>query len=543
MSHLPTWTRAASLRQLDGRFDAVVVGGGVIGAGAALDLSARGLSVALLERGDFAQGTSSRSTKLLHGGIRYLPQFHLGLVSEGLREQKVLARLADFLFHPLEFVLPLFEQYAFADAPAWAARGWRAPLALRAGLTLYDLLGGVGRPGTHHRRVDAAAVSEMMPRLRPEGLRGGFVYSDAQTDDARLVVALLKTAVRRHGTVGINHLTVDAINPLPHGYRVRARDGDDTLTVETKSVLVATGAFTPPVRDGVRSDTRLLRSKGTHVLVPPNRLPLDSRALVLPETDDGRVLFIVPWAGHSMIGTTDTRYDDDPANPRPSDDDVEYLLRHVRQYLDVGEIEPLSVFAGLRALADDGAGDTSRVSREHVVTEPEPGYVQVAGGKLTTYRRIAAEAADQVARALGSDVRSRSAETPLVGNGGDRASLQMLLAGAGFPETAVDPTIDRYGAEAGRLAALVSEDASLATMLGDGRTTLADVVNAVRFESATTLADVALRRTHLAWFTPDHGRKDAHRIAEIMATELGWSRQETESAVADYETQLAAEGL
>ncbi|MGF1666135.1 MAG: FAD-dependent oxidoreductase [Acidimicrobiia bacterium] len=544
-SSLPTWTRADSVSRLDGDFDVLVVGGGITGSGAALDLAGRGLSVALVEQADFAQGTSSRSTKLFHGGIRYLPQFHFNLVSEGLREQKVLARIADFLYEPLEFVLPLYEQYAFADAPAWAAKGWKAPLALRAGLTLYDVLGGVGRPGDHHRRIDADELRRLMPSVRPEGLKGGFVYSDAQTDDARLVVTVLKTAVRRYGAVAAGRMRVDTIEPLSTGFRAGVTDleSGEQVTVKARAVLAATGAFTPPGLTTGAPTIKLVMSKGTHLLVGADRLGLDGRALVLPETDDGRVLFIVPWLGHSMIGTTDTEYTDDPTHPVARDEDVDYLIRHVERYLEVDDLEPISAFAGLRALADTGAGSTAKASREHMISEPIPGYVQVAGGKLTTYRRIAAEASDRVTKALGSDARSRTAETPLVGAGGDPGPLRVRLKSVGVPESAINPTISRFGTEVEGIARFVEADPFLATALGDGRSTLADVVYAVRHEAATNLTDVTLRRTHLAWFTTDHARRDAPRLAAVMASELGWDAARVERELAEHEQELVAEGL
>jgi glycerol-3-phosphate dehydrogenase len=219
----------------------------VTGAGAALDLGVRGLQVTLVDQSDFAQGTSSRSTKLFHGGIRYLPHFHFGLVAEGLREQKVLAEIADFLYRPLEFVIPLYRQYGIADAPEWAARGWRAPLALRAGLIAYDLLGGVGRPGSRHRRVGPEGILDAIPLLRRDGLTGGFAYSDAQTDDARLVVSLVKTAVRRFDATAVNRVRVDRLERHGDGFRAHLTDSASGthFTARARSVLAATGAFDP----------------------------------------------------------------------------------------------------------------------------------------------------------------------------------------------------------------------------------------------------------------------------------------------------------
>jgi glycerol-3-phosphate dehydrogenase len=307
-------------------------------------------------------------------------------------------------------------------------------------------------------------------------------------------------------------------------------------------VVAATGAFTPPGVDG-GPGLRLVRSKGTHLLADLSLMGIGDRALVLPETDDGRVLYIVPWLGHAMVGTTDTPYTDDPARPAASDDDVDYLIRHVRRYLDVPPFEPVSTFAGLRALADTGGGSTARASREHVVGEPVPGYVQVAGGKLTTYRRIAAEAADRVAAFLRLDRRSATGEIPLVGTGGARPELERRLQAVGLPATAVGPTIARYGTESETIAGLVETDPRLAAPLGDGRTTLADVVHAVRHEAAASIGDVTLRRTHLAWFSKDHARSDAPAVASVMGDELGWDAAETARRLSEHEEELAAEGL
>jgi glycerol-3-phosphate dehydrogenase len=397
------WTRAEHLGLLaDGsRFDVLVIGGGVTGCGTALDLAARGLRVALVEQHDVAAGTSGRSTKLFHGGIRYLPQFQFQLVAEGLREQEVLARIADYLFESLEFVVPVYAHIGLADAPAWAAKGRRASLALRAGLVLYDLLGGFDRPGSRHRRISVAELLKDIPNLRSEGLRSGFVYSDAQTDDARLVIAIARTAVDRFGAVAVTRARATAVTSVTDGYIVTVQDlvSGVELGVEARAVVVATGAFPAPSCDGSRQ-LDVVVSKGAHLVVKKAQIGLGDRAIVLPRTDDGRVMYIVPWAEHALIGTTDTPYDGDLSHPAADVADIDYLIRHVARYLDVDSFEPLSTFAGLRALADDGSGETSQASREHVIAEPRPGYVQVAGGKLTTYRRISADAASVVARRL-----------------------------------------------------------------------------------------------------------------------------------------------
>ena len=523
----------------------LIIGGGVTGCGAAVDLSDRGLRVALVEQEDFAHGTSGRSTKLFHGGIRYLPHLDVQLVAEGLREQKVLARIADFLYHPLRFVIPLYRDRGLADAPRWFSRGWRAPLALRAGLVLYDLLGGPGRPGEHHRRLDAAETLRRVPGLRPEGLVGGFAYSDAQTDDARLVITLVKTAVRRGDAVAVGRIRARRLHRDGEGYVVELEDRESGsgFDVRAGAVLAATGAFDLPGVDGDAPHLRLVLSKGVHLITERNRLGIGDDAVVLPETEDGRVLFVIPWLDHAMIGTTDTPFDGDPTHPRPEPEDIDYLVRHVVDYLDVEPFAPLAAFAGLRALADTRAGSTAKASREHLVAEPLPGYVAVAGGKLTTYRRIAAEAADRVAAHLGVDRSSRTDRIGLVGAGADLAALRSGLVRLGIEERAAATITGRYGGDTARILEILQRRPDLARSLGGEMVAAAEVIYAARHEAAATVADVALRRTHLGWFGADHGRSAAPTIAELLAEELGWSDDEQRRAVVAYDEELTAEGL
>lgn len=540
------WSRAEHVDSLadEDLFDVVVVGGGITGCGVALDLSARGLRVALVEQHDFASGTSSRSTKLFHGGIRYLPQFEFRLIAEGLHEQAVLSHIADYLFHPLEFVIPLFRQYGIADAPDWAARGRRASAALRVGLILYDLLGGRNRPGAKPRRLRPEEVLALVPRLRPEGLRVGYVYSDAQTDDARMVVAVARTAVERYRAVAVGRMRANDLISEPWGYSVICTDtvGGQPVRIRAKTVVSATGAFPAPTLPGARP-LEIVASKGVHLVVERELLGISDRAVVLPETEDDRVLYIIPWQGHALVGTTDTPYAGDVEHPVAAEEDIAYLVKHVRRYLDVGDFTPLSTFAGLRALVDSREAITAQASREHVVTEPSPGYVQVAGGKLTTYRRISAEAAARVTRHLGLKGRSPTEQIPLVGAGGDLSEVRSKLASLGYPGEAASAATGRYGAEAMRLGEIVSESPDLLPTLSDGHTTMAEVIHAVRFESAVAISDFTLRRTHLAWLTSDHSRKDQETIGRLMGTELNWNPAETDRQIAVHEAELASEGL
>jgi glycerol-3-phosphate dehydrogenase len=441
------------------------------------------------------------------------------------------------LFESLEFVVPVYAHIGLADAPAWAAKGRRASLALRAGLVLYDLLGGFDRPGSRHRRISVAELLKDIPNLRSEGLRSGFVYSDAQTDDARLVIAIARTAVDRFGAVAVTRARATAVTSVTDGYIVTVQDlvSGVELGVEARAVVVATGAFPAPSCDGSRQ-LDVVVSKGAHLVVKKAQIGLGDRAIVLPRTDDGRVMYIVPWAEHALIGTTDTPYDGDLSHPAADVADIDYLIRHVARYLDVDSFEPLSTFAGLRALADDGSGETSQASREHVIAEPRPGYVQVAGGKLTTYRRISADAASVVARRLRIPAKSVTKSLLLSGSGGASPILPGIDDGA-------RTRYRRYGANAHEITAIASRRPDLGVKLGDDRTILAEVVHACRRESAVSISDFTLRRTRLGWLTLDHGRKDQHAIAAVMAGELGWSEAEINRQIEAHEGELTAEGL
>jgi glycerol-3-phosphate dehydrogenase len=519
---LVNWTHRDHARRLAevGKVDVMVIGGGVIGSGVALDLQTRGLDVALVEQSDFGAGTSSRSTKLFHGGIRYLPQFRFHLVSEGLREQRVLARVADYLFEPLEFVVPVYDQFGLADAPEWAATGRRASFILGAGLTLYDLLGGVGRPGERNRRLSKQAVLEAAPRLRSQGLRGGFAYSDAQTDDARLVIALARTAAD-HGAIAVSRSRATSVRAVGDGFQVTVGE----RTVGARAVVAATGAFPPPDS----SSSPMLLSKGAHVIVAMDQVGLGARAIVLPKTDDGRVLFIIPWAGHALIGTTDTAYSGSLFHPIVDGEDVKYLLEHVTRYLDVGPITAISSFAGLRSLADTAAETTASASREHLIREPEPGYFQIAGGKLTTYRRIAADVAKRVSRRLSHKAKGRTKHLPLAGAGGGRRPDDRLHA--------------RYGTRATEVRGVLSQTTEGHRLLSDDRTYLGEARYAVEHEAAVSLADFTMRRTRLALLSAGHSRRDAEAIAKVMAEGLDWSDTELVRQIELHEEELTAEGL
>lgn len=542
------WTRSEALSAVAAteRFDLVVVGGGVIGGAVALDAAARGLHVCVIEQNDFASGTSSKSTKLLHGGIRYLPQLQFGLIREGLLEQRVLARTADYLFRPLEFALPMYQGRSMGDLPRWASSPRLMPVTMRIGLTLYDLLGN-RRGDLRHRRLNSEEILERLPTLHPEGLRRGFAYMDAQTDDARLTIGVLKTAVRRYETAAVSRVTASGVEYSGDGFRVLAvdRESGEELAIETRAVISATWAFRPPHLHGNAPAPRTQLSKGVHLLYRAHDLSIGDSAVVLPETDDGRVLFVVPWQGMALLGTTDTAYTGDPGRVVADDADIEYLTRHLRQYVDAPDATPVSAFAGVRALIDEG-GRTASASRAHTMVAAAPGYTQVFGGKLTAYRRIAAEAVDTLAEHLSISAHSPTETEVLIGAGVPDDLVTRLtprIEATGLPAIYADRLVGRYGTEAERILQALEGHPGLRPTLGVGDLTLAEVAYAVDNESASTVADVALRRTHLAWSVSDHGRADATAIADLMAERLGWDDAERSLALEAYETELVAEGL
>ena len=540
------WTRERARRELaDGpRWDLLVAGGGAIGSALARDAAGRGLRTALAERADFASGASGRSTKLLHGGIRYLPHFRFGLIREGLREQDILRRTADFLYSDLDFVIPLFRGSGLADLPRWASFGpARSPL-LRAGLGMYDLLGG-RRSRARSRRAAAGEVAEMFPALRTEGLRGGFAYRDASTDDARLTICALKTAVLRHGATAVSGTAVESIAPDREGFRVSLRDEEGSFQILARSVISATWAFPPPPLEGEPPRPGMRLSKGAHLLYRAEDLGVRDRALVLPDTGDGRIMFAVPWLGMALVGTTDTSYEGHPARARPEPEDVEYLRERLARYLDADRAEPVSAFAGLRALADR-SGSTAAASREHKILEPVPGCLRIAGGKLTAFRAIAAEAVDRVCAFLGADQPSRTAGEMLLGAGTGGSFTTGLLRRAetlGLPADYGRSLIARYGRESEAVLRLAEQIPAGLASVGPSGIIRAEVAYAARCESAGSVADFTLRRTHLARTSPDRGRSDAPAIAEVLAQELNWPPSRAQKSLSDYEQALTAEGL
>ncbi len=531
-------SRRAQLERLRSEaFDVVIVGGGISGAGVAWDAAARGLRVALVERADFAAGTSSRSSKLIHGGLRYLAQGHIGLTREAVQERGILARLAPHLVEVLPFTFPIFH-------------GLPERAKLAAGLWLYDAFAaGSGAP--RHQWQDRQATLALAPGLDHTRLSGGFIYPDARTDDARLVVEVLRAAAARGAAIA-NYVAMQGL--LVAKGRAVGIAAEDRLTgtpleISARVVVLATGVWLDqvlPSRDG----PRLRPAKGVHLFLPPDAFPRDT-ALYLPTAPDGRLIFVIPWHGRTMIGTTDTDYRGDLEAPRATPEDVAYLLEATNRAFPELHLTPervLATQAGLRPLVADGAGSngsTASLSREDRIFETEHGVVAIAGGKLTTFRRMAQKVVDLVARRLGGP---RGA--------GPSPTAQLPLAGFGSPldrdafiawrERALGEVRDeararrarliaRYGAGYPAVERLIAEDPSLGEPLVPGLPVLrAEALFAVRHEQATTVADVLAQRLRLALLVPDHGLGAAGLVAAMLAREHGWSEAEREAAPAVY---------
>jgi glycerol-3-phosphate dehydrogenase len=549
MKTLSTPERATALREMaDQGVDILVVGGGITGAGVALDAAARGYRVGLVERADFASGTSSKSTKLVHGGIRYLPQFDFALVHEALVERGLLIRNAPFLVQPIGFVLPLYaENKRPLGTPVVPPRGIGMSYLLQSGLLMYDLMSG--RLGVRrHRRLGPRNALRLAPCLKTEGLKDAFIYYDAQTDDTRLTSTVIRTAAQ-HGAAVANYAEVTGFTQ--EGGRITAaqvqdRLSGDTLTIQTGTVVNAGGVFAGRIEAlaGGESHLQVKPAKGIHLTVPRNVLKIGRDAIALPETEDGRILFIVPWGPRVTIGTTDTP-GGDVEHPVAEGDDIAYLLRHIERYMNcrLTEADIISAWAGYRPLVSSTHSDaaSSKLSRTHAVIDSPGGMVTIVGGKLTTYRRMAQDTVDHISRALGDPVVHVTERLPLAGVMGWQEAAVAVKSAAARVGLQADTArrLGLYGAEAESILALLAEDATLAErIVPDLPYIMAEVVYACRYEMAVTLGDVLERRVHINFEDWARGRDAAPAVAARMARELGWDAAETAHQVEHYRATL-----
>ncbi len=538
---LGSFDRSDNLARLGvGTYDVLVVGGGVTGAGAALDAAARGLRTALVERDDFASGTSSKSSKLVHGGLRYLQNGDVRLVYEALHERQRLLRNAPHLVKVLPFLIPVFTGKG-GLIPKQVAR------ALGSAMWMYDLTGGL-RIGKIHRRLKADAARAHMPTLG-DRLAWAYLYYDAQTDDARLTLTLARTAAIDFGATVANHAGVTRF--LKSGDRVTgavvdAGSGTGEVEVRARVVINATGVWADDVRaldEGAHPET-IRPAKGIHITVPWDKIRNDIAAVV-PVPKDRRSVFVVPWPGVdgtvggpgsvTYIGTTDTDYDGDVDDPQCTAEDVAYLLSAVNHSVTepLVESDVLGTWAGLRPLVSDAVSTrTADMSRQHRVTTSPSGLVTVIGGKLTTYREMAEDAVDAALAA------AAQAGDPLPRMAGRSRTRKLRLRGAdGWSEAAATQRhlAERYGGETGVLTAMIDADPALGDPLVPGLPYLrAEAVYAVRYEMATTLDDVLARRTRARLRDGAATAAAAADVAALVAPELGWSAEEQAAQVASY---------
>jgi glycerol-3-phosphate dehydrogenase len=524
----------------DGEYEVLVVGGGVTGSGVALDAATRGLRTALVEARDFASGTSSRSSKLFHGGLRYLEQFDFGLVREALHERDLnVNRLAPHLVKPVPFLYPL------------TRRMWERPY-VTMGLALYDGLARIGalaEPMPGHKHLTRTGARQLFPALRPDALVGAVRYFDAQADDARHTLTVARTAAAYGATV-LN--SAEVVSFRHAGGRVvgaRVRDVETGAEVDVRSEVVvnATGVWTDDLQTlvGGRGRFHVRASKGVHIVVPRDRINGESGLILRTEKS---VLFVIPWGSHWIVGTTDTDWDLDKAHPAASRADIDYILEHVNAVLSV----PLTheditgVYAGLRPLLSGEDEQTSQLSREHAVARPMPGVVAVAGGKYTTYRPMAADAVDAVAQDVTRPVPPSITENiPLIGAEGYAAmmnSLDGLAARWDLPRFRCEHLLNRYGSLTPDVLALSAEDRSMVEPVpGAEEYLMVEMVWGAAHEGALHLDDLLARRTRISIETAHRGVDCAEPVARAVAGVLGWDEDRIASEVASYTARVEAE--
>src|SRR5689334_20295984 len=519
--------------------DVVVIGGGVVGAGAALDAVTRGLSTGLLEMRDWASGTSSRSSKLIHGGLRYLEMLDFALVREALRERGLLIqRIAPHLVRPVKFLYPLQH------------RGWERFYA-GPGVALSDALAstGVNRGLPRHRHLTRRQALRESPALKKDSLVGALQYYDAQVDDARHTMFLARTAAAYGAHVASRTRVIGLLREGGRvtGATVKDLESGREFDIRAKAVINSTGVWTDETQalTSERGQFHVRASKGVHLVVPRDRIRGESGLILRTEKS---VLFVIPWGRHWIIGTTDTDWSLSKDHPAASAQDIDYVLEHVNSVLN----SPLSredvegVYAGLRPLLSGEEESTSKLSREHVVGHPVPGLVVVAGGKFTTYRVMAADAVDEAVRTMDARVpESCTDQIPLAGAEGYRAlwnQRRALAVSAGVHVARVEHMLNRYGSNVHDLLAMLRADPSLAEPLPGADDYLrVEAWYAVTHEGARHLEDVLARRTRISIEAWDRGVAAADPVARLMAKELDWDEEQTAREIEHYRTRVQAE--
>ncbi len=548
-------SRAAALEEIAGkRFEVVVIGGGITGAGVALDAASRGYSVALLERGDYAIGTSSRSSKMVHGGLRYLQNFDLGLVREALLERQLMVQLAPHLVYPTPFLVP-----AFGDDSRDRKLG--------LGLNMYDVMATtrVGRSRREmrsakeededfywspdrHRTIDRDEVLDLVPSLEPRDPKDAYLFYDCQTDDVRLVFTILGEA-ERFGAVTLNGAEVTEVllrDGRAGGVAAVETGSGERFEVEADNVVNATGVWADRIGSELIEEEdvpRISPSRGTHILLDRDDISTGAAACIVPAGAD-RHIFALPWYGRTLVGTTDNDFEGDIDHPHPGEADVEYLLDAVNAFfgIELGERDLVGAYAGVRPLIATGDPRKSvDISRKAELYETSSGMLTITGGKLTTWRRMAKQTVDRLVGREGREASCHTAEIPL----GMEARPEDLEAPDGVGEEAIEQLAFRYGHAARDVLRIAREDAKLAQPIVAGRPDLlAEVVIAARLEQARNVADVLLRRTRLGLLAAPQLRDDAaaRPVAEVLGAELGWSRRQVKREAEAWPAALAEAG-
>jgi glycerol-3-phosphate dehydrogenase len=547
-------TRARAIEEIAGKhFEVVVIGGGITGAGVALDAASRGYSVALLERGDYAAGTSSRSSKMVHGGLRYLQNFDLGLVREALVERALMVRLAPHLVYPTPFLVAALGEE-------------RRDRKLGLGLNMYDVMATTRsgrsrreRRGTReeaeesywspdrHRTIDRDEVLELAPALAARDPKDAYLFYDCQTDDVRLVLTVLGEA-ERFGAVTLNGAEVTDVlseNGKAAGVAFLEESSGERIEVRADNVVNATGVFADQIRPeellGEEDVPRIAPSRGTHLLIDAADLPMGKAACIVP-AGEGRMIFSLPWYGRTLIGTTDTDFDGDTAHPRPAAEEVDYLLQAVNDFFGtgLGESDLVGAYAGVRPLISTGDPRKSvDISRKAELYETSSGMLTITGGKLTTWRRMAKQTVDRLVERGAREAPCHTDEIPL----GMPARPDDLEAPDGLGEGATEQLAFRYGHAARKVLEIAREEPKLARPIVPGRPDLlAEVALAARAEQARSVGDVLLRRTRLGILAAPELRtaKAVRPVADVLGAELGWSRRQR-SREAEVWLEVAAE--
>jgi glycerol-3-phosphate dehydrogenase len=550
-------TRADAIEAIAGQhFEVVVIGGGITGAGVALDAASRGYSVALLERGDYAVGTSSRSSKMVHGGLRYLQNFDLGLVREALLERQLMVQLAPHLVYPTPFLVAALGEE-------------RRDRKLGLGLNMYDVMATtrVGRSRRElraskqededfywspdrHRTIDREEVLELVPALAAREPKDAYLFYDCQTDDVRLVLTILGEA-ERFGAAMLNGANVTEVltaDGRATGVAAVEAESGERFEVGADHVVNATGVFADQIRPeeiaGEEDVPRIAPSRGTHLVLDSADLPMGQAACIVP-AGEGRMIFSLPWYGRTLIGTTDNDFEGDIVHPNPGRDDVEYLLDAVNSFFGTALTDSslVGAYAGVRPLISSGDPRKSvDISRKAELYETSSGMLTITGGKLTTWRRMAKQTVDRLVEREGRTAPCHTAEIPL----GMEARAEDLKAPEGVSEDSLAQLAFRYGHASRAVLELAREDQKLAKPIVTGRPDLlAEVVVAARHEQARCLADVLLRRTRLGILAAPQlrGAAAVRPVAEALGAELGWSRRQVKREAEAWPEAAAMEGI